>query len=87
MLIKTDRRIIDGEHLGVPFRYEGGYLLINGQTYSKAEIKALVNIGNLLELEGFKIADTKPIESRENQILVSGTWGNPFGFLDEREDD
>lgn len=84
MLIKTDRRIIDGEHLGVPFRYEAGYLLINGQTYSKAEIKALVNIGNLLELEGFKLADSKPIERKMNyKNWLRSDWAGPNNEIEE----
>lgn len=64
MQIKTDIRTINGEHNGVPFALEGGLLTIAGHRYSKAEIKALVQIANLLEIEGFKLAESIPIVNR-----------------------
>lgn len=60
MQIKTDIRVITGDHNGIPFALEGGLLTIGGQKYSKSEIKALVQIANLLEVEGHKLKDTLP---------------------------
>lgn len=87
MKIKTDTRIIEGEHNGVPFKLEGGILQVNGYRYSKAEIRTLVNIATLLEVEGFKLVDTLPMVKRKGYISFIENSGLPGWGFDELRDD
>jgi hypothetical protein len=65
MQIKTDIRTISGEHNGLSFTLQGGVLSIAGRRYSKAEVKALVQIVNLLEVEGHTVAESLPLVKRK----------------------
>jgi hypothetical protein len=61
MEIKNDTRTIKGEHGGVGFTLrDGGQLEVFGVQWSRAKIRALVELASLLEHSGFKIAEKEP---------------------------
>lgn len=85
MHIKSNTQKVQGEHRGVPFSLEAGILFVSGTEYSKAEIRLLVELGTLLEVEGFEVAESLPPSKP-----VKG-WGNfwlsyPSSIDDDQED-
>lgn len=60
MEIKSDKRCVSGEHNGESFTYDGGILYAFGTKWSKTQIKSLVEIANLLEIQAFKLQLTLP---------------------------
>lgn len=87
MKINKDIRTISGEHSGIQFTLEGGLLLFKGQKYSKAEIRALVQISNLLEIEGFRLAESIPIVKRRSVQQLQSYFGIDWAqeYLDDYE--
>lgn len=55
MKIKQDKRVVDGTHNGVEFKYEGGSIYCYEILWSKQKIATLIEIANLLELQGFPV--------------------------------
>lgn len=55
MEIQSDTRIVDGKHKGLKFRYREGLLELYNKSWTKIEIRKLVEIANLLEIHGYKL--------------------------------
>lgn len=57
MKIYNDLKIVKGEHKHMRFQLENGRLRVNGIIFTKQCIQELVELANLLELEGHKLQE------------------------------
>lgn len=46
-------RVVEGKHNKETFRYEDGFLTVFGRRWDKTDIQTLVEIANLLSVEGY----------------------------------
>lgn len=80
MQIKTDTAT--GEHNGTRFSLVEGVLIIDGTRYGTEKIKAIVEIANLLKLEGFTIKERLPQTRRGSgsySTFLGMDWGSDCG--------
>ncbi len=60
MNISENKQTIRGNHNGTQFILEGGLLLCLGGFWSKKKVKNLIEIVNLLQVQGFDVIDSLP---------------------------
>jgi hypothetical protein len=69
MEIKKDVRVLNGEHNGTSFIYEGGLIQMFGRTWDKVDIKTLVEVANLLHLQNFELLDKQPPQKKSKSMF------------------
>lgn len=63
--MKLDK-VVEGKHNKEGFRFEKGFLLMFGRRWDKDDIQTLVEVANLLQLEGYKIK--RPIGTEKTEL-------------------
>lgn len=58
-------KIIQGEHRGRKFKWDNGFLHTFDRRWDKQEIEILIEIANLLQIEGYKIKKPKRMEKKQ----------------------
>lgn len=48
-------KVVEGKHNKETFRYEDGFLQMFGRKWDKADIQTLVEVANLLSVEGYSL--------------------------------
>lgn len=48
-------KVVEGKHNGQSFRYEDGFLKVFNHSWDKDDIKTIVEIANLLSVEGYNL--------------------------------
>lgn len=74
------QRIIEGTHNKQEFRYEDGILIAFARRWDRSDIQTLVEIANLLALDGYALK--VPKGTRKAKRFDS--WGNELE-VDEKE--
>lgn len=69
MQIETDIRLLTGEHNGHKFTFSSGFVEMFGHTWDKADIKTLVEIANLLHIDGFEMIEKRQPQKKQYSSL------------------
>lgn len=85
MEIKTNKQVVSGEHNGTKFSLDGGVLHIFGTTWDKSDLKTLIEVANLLHLQGFPIQEKKEAEKRNGFVYFTSS-GGPWHEMCDDED-
>lgn len=81
MKINEDKRVISGEHNGNQFILNDGVLDYNGRLWSKKEVTDLINLCNLLKIEGYELKESRPLTAEKRDYILH--WGGNFRGLYE----
>lgn len=83
------QNIIEGEHNKERFRYDNGKLNVMGRAWDKEDIKTLVEIANLLEMQGYKLKVPTGRQSREvfDPFSFGGTRRVDIKVYDDEKED
>lgn len=84
----SEKREVTGKHEGEEFMYNNGKLTMFNISWSKNKIKKLIEVANLLEVEGFKLADVLPKQKPASSIF--DLWkdsNNLYGYNSSEGED
>ncbi len=81
--MKLDK-IVEGKHNGKKFRFENGFLSVFSHTWNRKDIQTLVEIANLLQLEGYGLK----VPIGEKEIIKTSILGSSYTkIVDTYEED
>lgn len=71
--MKLDK-IVEGKHNKETFRYDDGFLKMFGRKWDKADIQTLVEVANLLSVEGYNLK----VPTGKTTKTVNDMFGWPY---------
>lgn len=80
-------KIIEGKHNKQSFRFERGFLVIFGRKWDKADIQTLIEVANLLSIEGYDLKIPVRVEEKTVDSMFGGTYKVDNKIYDESEEE
>lgn len=73
--MKLDK-VLEGKHNKESFRYNDGFLHMFSRKWDKADIQTLIEVANLLSLEGYSLKKPIGTETRIREGMFG--WAQPY---------
>jgi len=77
MRIDEEKRVLKGEHNGRKFEWHEGVLHYLGDRWGQDKVKGLVDLCNILKLQGYDLVPETPKQRSGSNIMFSSLWGQP----------
>jgi len=82
MEIQNEKKVLRGKHNEQEFILDGGVLEYMGQRWDQTKVKSLIDLCNLLKIEGYELTKKTQLISRSNIIM----WPSLRNTFDTEED-
>lgn len=79
-------KVVEGKHNKEPFRYQNGKLQMYGRLWDKPDIQTLVEVANLLSIEGYDLKVPIRVEKRRVESMFGGIYNVDQKIYDEDGD-
>lgn len=81
------KNVVEGAHNKEHFRYDSGKVQMFGRAWDKEDIKTLVEVANLLEVQGYKLKVPTGRETRERyDMFFGGTMKYDVKIYDDEKE-
>ena len=80
MNIEQDKQVVRGKHKEYEFTLNGGVLEFRGQSWSKKGIQTLVELGNLLTIQGYDFVAELPKPENNGNTVHWRSYLDPEDF-------
>lgn len=81
------KKVVEGKHNKVNFRYENGMLIMFDRKWDRDDIRTLIETANLLQHEGYSLKIPTGSHQREVYSMFGGNYVVDEKEYDEREGD